>query len=144
MEAKIRDPGIGPKRRNYYEQLIEACADQDPMTFFQRFDDLDRRTCGLWVDQFTLEFKRVKAGQWLYRQEIPGLLSKTLKIYELTVDAVSSSLWTLSETRVPMQGAKEKPVKTVWSWKKTLMIMSCIATFFHSARFFSADLEYPS
>lgn len=102
----MRDPEIGPKRKSYFQQLIAACSDKDLTLFFQRMMDLQRRTCDLWVDQFTLEFKKVREGQWLYRQETPGLLSKVLKVYELTGDGL---LWTLSETRVPTEGAEEKP-----------------------------------
>ena len=114
IETKIRDPEIGPKRKSYFQQLIAACADKDPLVFFQRMMDLQRRTCDLLVYQFTLDFKKVREGQWLYRQETPGLLSKVLKVYELTGDGL---LWTLSETRVPTEGAEEKPAQTVWSWK---------------------------
>lgn len=111
---KLREPQTGPKRKAYYQQLLAACSDKDPSVLFRRMLDLERRTCGLWVDHFTLEFRKVREGQWLYRQETPGLLSKVLKVYELTGDGL---LWTLSETRVPTEGAEEKPAQTVWSWK---------------------------
>jgi len=114
IETKMRDPEMGPKRKSYYQQWLAACADKDPKVFVKRMLDLERRTCGLWVDHFTLEFKKVREGQWLYRQETPGLLSKVLKVYELTGDGL---LWTLSETRVPTEGAEEKPAQTVWGWK---------------------------
>jgi hypothetical protein len=118
LETRMREAESGPKRRRYYEQLLAACANKDPAVFAKRMvelmADVERRTCGLWVDLFTLEFKEVGEGQWLYRQETPGRLSKVLKIYELTGDG---TLWTLSETRVPTEGAKEKPAQTVWSWR---------------------------
>lgn len=114
IETKMREPETGRKKKDYYQQLLAACAEKDPRVFFRRMLDLERRTCGLWVDHFTLEFRKVREGQWLYRQETPGLLSKVLKVYELTGDGL---LWTLSETRVPTEGAEEKPAQTVWSWK---------------------------
>lgn len=114
IETKMRDPAIGPKKKSYFQQLIAACADKDPILFFKRMLDLKQRTCDLWVDHFTLEFKKVKEGQWLYQQETPGALNKVLKVYELTGNGL---LWTLSETRVPTEGAEEKPNQTVWSWK---------------------------
>lgn len=116
IETKIHDPEIGPKRKFIYQQLLTACADKDPTVFFQVMRDFQRRTCDLWVDQFTLDFRKVREGQWLYRQETPGLLSKALKIYELTGDGV---LWTLSETRVPTGGSEEEPAQIVWSWQNT-------------------------
>lgn len=112
-EAKMRDPGLGPKRRNYLRSVLDACSEQDPVVLVRRLRDLERRSCDLWVDRFTLEFTRVKDGQWLYRQETPGLLSKVLKIYELTGGGF---FWTLTETRVPTQGAEQTPTRTVWSW----------------------------
>jgi hypothetical protein len=116
IETKMLDPEIAPKRKVYFQQLIAACSDKDPIVFFQRLLDLERRTCDLWVDHFTLAFRKGREGQWLYRQESPGLLSKVLKIYELTGDGL---LWTLSETRVPTEGAEEKPTHTVWSWSNS-------------------------
>lgn len=116
MEKEMGDPDTGPKTKRHYQQLLSACAETDPSVFFRRLLDTEPRmwTCDLYVDQFTLEFRKVKEGQWLYRQESPGLLSKVLKVYELTGDGL---LWTLTETRVPTQGAEEKPNQTVWSWK---------------------------
>jgi hypothetical protein len=114
IEAKMRDPDIGPKKKAFYQQLLAACADRDPTVFFGRLRDVERRTCGLWVAHFTLEFRKVREGQWLYQQDAPGLLIKVLKVYELTGDGL---LWTLAETRVPTEGAEEKPTRTVWSWK---------------------------
>lgn len=113
IEKRIHNPVIGPKRKKYYQQLIASCAYKDPSEFFKILYDIERKTCNLWVDEFTLEFIRVRDGQWLYKQEKPGFLSKVLKIYELTGNGV---LWTLSETRVPTEGAKEKPKQTVWRW----------------------------
>jgi len=114
IETKMRDPGISPKRKSYFQEIIAACSNKDPTVFFRRLLDLERRTCGLYIDHFTLEFKKVREGQWLFRQERPGLLSKVLKVYELTGDGL---LWTLSETRVPTEGAEEKAAQTVWGWK---------------------------
>lgn len=114
IESKIIDPKIGPKRKSYYQQLIASCEDNNPTAFWKSMFALEYKTCSLWVDYFTIEFKKVKAGQWLYRQEKPGALSKVLKIYELTGDGLK---WRLSETRVPMEGSKEKPVKSYWSWE---------------------------
>ena len=114
IETAMGDPGIGPKRKSYFQEWIAACSDKDPTVVLRQVFDLERRTCNLWVDRFTLEFKKVRKGQWLYRQETPGLLSKVLKVYELTGEGLA---WTLSETRVPTEGAEEKPAQTVWSWR---------------------------
>jgi hypothetical protein len=110
IETKMREPETGPKTKAYSQQFLAACAGKDPSVFFRRMRDLVPRTCGLWVDHFTLEFRKVREGQWLYRQETPGLSSKALKVYELTGDGL---MWTLSETRVPTEGAEEKPAHIV-------------------------------
>ena len=114
IETKMRDPGIGPKRKSYFQETIAACSNKDPTVFWRRMLDLERRTCGLYIDHFTLEFEKVREGQWLFRSERPGLLSKVLKVYELTGNGFQ---WTLSETRVPTEGAEETPTRTVWNWE---------------------------
>jgi len=114
IEANSRDPNLGPKLRTYYQRLLTACANKDPQVFFKQSFDAVRRTCSLWVDTFSLPFKRIGRGQWLYRQETPGGLSKALKVYELTR---SDGLWNLAETRVPTAGSDEKVNQTLWSWK---------------------------
>lgn len=110
IEARIRAPETGPKRRSYYEAVIAACSNKNPFELLRRLSD--QRACSLWVDQFALEFKRVQKGQWLYRQEAPGLFSKILKGYEFTWDG---DYWALSETRVPTEGSEEKLTQTTWS-----------------------------
>ena len=123
IEERIRDPYIGPKRKRVYEGISRACSDQNPWDFqtlgkVKSDMDLDARSCTLYVDSFSLDFKKVDEGRWLYTQEKPGLLSNVLKIYELTADR---SLWNLTETRVPMSSAEgeapqDEPQRTVWSW----------------------------
>jgi hypothetical protein len=113
-ETAMGDTGVGPIRKSYFKERIAACSDKDSTVFFRHLSDSYMRMCNLWVDRFTLGFKMVRRGQWLYRQETPGLLSKVLKVYELTGEGLA---WTLSETRVPTEGAEEKPTQTVWSWK---------------------------
>ncbi len=119
LEPKMRDPSIGPKRKRFFEGIIEACSDKDPNVLPKRLNYLKARTCGLWVDHFSLDFKKLGEGRWLYTQKSPGLLSQVLKVYELTGDGLA---WTLIETRVPMtktqgEAAQEEPQRTVWSWK---------------------------
>jgi hypothetical protein len=115
VETKMREPGTGPKRHAYYQHLLAACADRDPKAFFSRMSDLDRRTCGLWVDHFTLGFGMVREGHWRSRQEAPALPGKIVNVYELRGDGVR---WTLSEARALTDGAEERgPAQTGWSWE---------------------------
>lgn len=111
IEKKINNPAIGPKRKSYYQKVLAACSVEDPRIYFRRLEDLEHRTCSLFIDNFTLEFKEVDEGQWLYRQESPGLLSNVLKVYELIKDGY---IWIFTETRIPTKGSKEKASQTVW------------------------------
>ena len=115
----MRDPETGPNRKSYYQRWLATCSGKDPTVWIRAMLDLERQTCDLYVDQFSLEFEKVREGQWLYRQEKPGSLSKVLKIYELTGAGFQ---WTLSETRVPTEDAEEKPTQTVWSWAKLFKV----------------------
>ena len=115
-ERGAGEAALGPKRKQLAQQLLASCAATDPTLVFQQLDAHKQRTCNLWVDQFTLDFTMVKAGQWLFRQESPGLFSKVLKVYELTGKKYT---WTLVETRVPTQGSDERPSRTVWSTEQS-------------------------
>jgi len=115
IEKRLREPQVGPKRKAYYRHLLAACALKDVNVFIARLYDLERRTCDLWVDQFTLEFRSIREGQWVHQAQAPGHPSNVLKAYELTTRDDGPPLWTLSETRVSIEGAKEKPAQTVWS-----------------------------
>ncbi len=119
IEAQIRDPSMGPKRKRLFEEFIRACSERDPHAVFNVLPEFERRTCGLWVDQFSLDFRKIGEGRWLYTQDRPGLLSNALKVYELTGGGM---LWTLTETRMPMNKresgeAQKESQRTVWSWK---------------------------
>lgn len=137
LEEEIRDPYIGPKRKRGIEDKVKGCSPQNPWSFqtlekLMSDADLHTRTCTLWVDSFSLDFKKVGEGQWLFAQKKPGRLStapvslrNVLKIYELTADdplAGKIPVWNLTETQVPMSGAEgeipqEGPQRTVWSWR---------------------------
>lgn len=115
FERMVSDGVIGKKQRGHLERMLSSCEAGDSVSFFQEWNRFQERTCSLWVDEFELEFKRVKEGQWLYRQESPGRLSNVLKVYELT-HAGAGSRWKLTETRIPTEGSEEEPHQTTWSW----------------------------
>ena len=112
---QARSPVAGPKRKRWAQEVATACSEKDPTEFFRKFSELEKRTFDLWVDTFDLEFRKVGEGQWIFQQENPGLLSKVVKVYELTEDK-NGYTWTLTETRVPTKGSDEKPNQTVWSF----------------------------
>jgi len=119
-ESKIRDPATGPKRKRFLEGLIEACSDEDPNVLKRRLNDLERRTCSLYLDYYALKFKKAGEGQWVYTQEKPSLLGNYLKVYEIKAFGLDSHSWTLTETQVPLtqqegQAAQAEQKRRVWS-----------------------------
>lgn len=120
LEKQMRNSNNGPKRMKRLQRMSEACSKNNPDAILKAIATWNNRTCSLWVDQFTLEFKKIGKGRWLYTQERPGGFSKIVKIYELECDR--SVLCNLIETRVPMEGTtkqegKVEPKRTAWSWK---------------------------
>jgi hypothetical protein len=131
LRSKQMSASAGPKRLKIFQRLIDACQEKDPLSFLKQMTELDRRTCDMWVDTFSLKFKKVNANRWLYQSGRPSLLSNVLKTYELRQREGSSNLVTLTETRVPVSGPNqttpdEKPQQTVWSWDNfTEFELSC-------------------
>jgi hypothetical protein len=120
-KSKFINSSAGPKRQKIFQGLIEACREKDPKLFVKQLGELERRSCDLWVDTFSLRFKKINIGHWLYQSDRPGLLSNVLKTYDLRQKVGHSTLATLTETRVPVSGASQKtprgkPEQMVWSW----------------------------
>ncbi len=113
LEKYLNDPAMGPKLKRYYKRLLSARTLKE-LSDIQYYHE--SQTCSLYINTFNLKFRYIRKGQWLFQQETPGLWSNVLKSYELT-SKNGGSLWTLTETRVPTQGANEKPSQTVWSWE---------------------------
>ena len=83
---------------------------------------VERSTCELWVDHFSLEFRHIDKGKWLFTQQQPSLISGTFKIYELSAEDAHYSLWTLVESRMVVgkeEGSESRQAaeRTVWGWK---------------------------
>lgn len=107
-------PSASKASIEFHDQFASLCKDANPRKVLNLLDETNKRTCTLWVYKFELDFKKVKDGQWLYKQDEPGLTSQAIKIYELTGEGFS---WTLSETRVPLKGSTDKLQRTTWSPK---------------------------
>ena len=121
LEAKAKDKNTGPKRRQRFERLLDACKDKDPPSLVRRLNELDANTCEVWVDSFSLHFKKIGQDHWIDTRPTPSLLSNTLKTYELKRSDERYSLWTLTETIIPLTGTgekspKAKPEQSTWSW----------------------------
>lgn len=123
MEEKLLDTSLGPKSKAYVKSFIEAYKTGDVERLHKIVIDKDSRTCQVFVQSFSLEFKKIGHRKWLSNPG-PGGRCQILKIYELTGEE-SHNLWQMTETRVTA-GSNEgicqdveqelnKP--TIWSWK---------------------------
>lgn len=124
LETLLKDPNTGPKRRALFSQLLQACSEgNSAVTMLRALSASEQITCELWVDHFSLEFRHIDKGTWLFTQPQSSLVSGTLKIYELSVEPGHYySLWTLVETKMIVnkeENAKsQQPAeRAVWSWK---------------------------
>ena len=122
IESQIAALDTTSNRKRLSTDLINACSKGDSLAeIFRILSEEKRTTCDLWVDHFDLDFRRIDQGKWLFTQQRPGLLSGTLKIYELAAEP-GYGLWTLTETRMTTgqkEDAGSKPLaeRSVWSWK---------------------------
>jgi hypothetical protein len=122
LEHKLFDPSIGPKTKEFLKALIAAYKEGDVVKVSKLHDEQEARTCGVFVQTFSLEFKKIGPRKWLSNPG-PGGLCQIVKIYELT-RAETHDLWQMTETRVTagftegmckdVPQALYKP--TVWSW----------------------------
>lgn len=132
-EKRMLDPQIGPKTRKYSQQMVEACSAKDPRVFLDNLSSVTKRTCGLLVEPFSLDFKKIGKGQWLSNPGPQGVCS-VVKTYVLKRDerydlAGVLGMWTLTETIVargtesplckpPLDSEKKRELNKpfVWSW----------------------------
>jgi hypothetical protein len=131
FERKMLDPQIGPKTRKYSQEMVEACSAKDPQVFLDSLSRVTKRTCGLLVEPFSLDFKKTGKGQWLSNPGPQGVCN-VVRTYVLRRDEkndFAGSLWTITETMVargvesplckpPFDSDKNQELNKpfVWSW----------------------------
>ena len=86
FETKMRDPQIGPKRKKFFQQILEACSAKDPQVYADSMTSLEKRTCRLLVLAFSLDFKRIGKGQWFSDRGGPQGLCNVVGTYSLKQD----------------------------------------------------------
>jgi hypothetical protein len=122
MEQKLLDPALGPKTKEYLRSLIEAFRVGDALRIEKVLNEKEARTCEVFVQTFSLEFRKIGRRKWLSNPN-PGSLCKIVKIYEFTENE-THDLWEMTETRVTAGStdgickdvSKELNKPTLWSW----------------------------
>jgi hypothetical protein len=101
--------------------MLQSCSNKGNDTLIiDSISEMERSTCEVWVDHFSLDFRQIDERKWLYTQQQPSL-GGTLKVYELTAEP-QYNLWTLTETKMTVgqkEATESKPLaeRKVWSWK---------------------------
>jgi hypothetical protein len=123
LHSRIAAFAEGSRRKQLFADLLKACShgvNDVPSRLWRALSQIEQSTCRAWVDHFSLDFRKIGSGKWLYTQQQPSLAG-TLKVYELTAEN-GYPLWTLTETRVTVghkEGEAVNPFteRKVWSWK---------------------------
>jgi hypothetical protein len=123
FKSQIAELDPSSARKRAFADIINACskeANGDNFVEVIRLLESESTACGLWLDHFNLDFRRIDKGKWLFTQQRPGLLSGTLKVYELAAES-GYGLWTLTETKMTMgqeenTGSKPFAERKVWRW----------------------------
>jgi hypothetical protein len=87
LQKQMREVSMGPKIKGDYQTLINACLSKDFKTWFDNVNTQNSRTCGIWVETFTLDFKRIGKGKWLTGSEPQGLCN-VVSIWEMEVSGI--------------------------------------------------------
>ncbi len=123
----LADPTTGPKRKQLTRQLLEAVSARDFAKMTKLMQEQQQRTCGSWLDTYSLEFHKIGKGKWL-SNEGPQGLCRTVTIYELDAEPSEYLLWTFTRKNITTGNAsnplcqgsasedKNQPT-IVYSWK---------------------------
>jgi len=110
-ERKIRDPGIGPKRKQYLQDLLAACLNKDAPQVLNLTQEIERRTCTVSVSNFMLGFKKLSPDRWLNTKAGEDAVT----VYELISSDGGRTLKLIKRT-VPLGEKKENlGDETVWT-----------------------------
>ncbi len=82
QQKRMQEIQMGPKMKTRYQTMINACLSKNFKTLIDEMYTEKSRTCSIWVETFTLDFKRIGKGKWLTGSEPQGLCN-VVSIYEL-------------------------------------------------------------
>jgi hypothetical protein len=102
LQKRMQEIQMGPKMKARYQTMINACLSKDLKTLIDDMNTENSRTCSIWVETFTLDFKRIGKGKWLTGSE-PQSLCNVVSIYELD-DVRYGSALTVKNTVVTVGG----------------------------------------
>jgi hypothetical protein len=103
LQKLVQEIQIGPKMKAHYQTMINGCRSKDFKTLIDQINTENNRTCGIRVDTFTLDFKRIGKGKWLNNPGPQGLCN-VVSVYELEISAGSSFATTLKNTVLTVGG----------------------------------------
>jgi len=105
LQKLTQDIQIGPKMKGRYQAMTNACRSKDFKTLVDEMNSQDSRTCSIWVENFTLDFKRIGKGKWLTGSEPQGLCN-VVEVFELEVFAGTSMATTVKSTVLTVGGTR--------------------------------------
>lgn len=124
IQQRIENHDTGPKTRAYLKRLLESYKTADMTSLIQGAAEKESQTCSVFVQNFSLLFKKIGPRKWLHDTGPSGLCN-LVKVYELERDE-NFDFWTMKETRVAAgrtdklcEGIVDEVGKvTIWTWKK--------------------------
>ena len=103
VKKRMQELQMGPNVKVRYQTMINVCRSKNFKTLIDQINTENSRTCGIRVDTFTLDFKRIGKGKWLNNPGPQGLCN-VVSVYELDVSAGSSFATTIKNTVLTVGG----------------------------------------
>lgn len=105
LQKQMREMPLGPKMKGHYQTVVSACLSKDFEPLIATLNSQNSRTCSIWIESFTLHFKRIGKGKWLTGSEPQGLCN-VVEVFELESVAGISSVGSVKSTVLAVGGTK--------------------------------------
>ncbi|OQW62999.1 MAG: hypothetical protein BVN29_17570 [Nitrospira sp. ST-bin5] len=117
----MKDPAIGPKRRQFLIDLESAYASKDPTKAYKTIAGFEKQVCKVTAQQYSLRFVKISPTRWESHPKPTGLCNVN-RIYHLTERQESE--WELVESTTDSDSESfchelNKAIKGDQSWKTT-------------------------
>lgn len=117
----MKDPAVGPKRRQSLIDLESAYASKDPTKVYKAIAGLMKQVCKVIAQQYSLRFVKISPTRWESHPKPTGLCNVN-RIYHLTKQQESE--WELIESTTDSDSASfcheiNKAIKGDRSWETT-------------------------
>ncbi len=104
IRDKLNDKSIGPKEADFLKRLLVAERSNDQRSIVSLILDMDRRTCGIYAQDFSVDFKKIGETTWVSDGSPQGLC-KMVSIYKLERGSFDGD-WTLTQTNLAVGGPR--------------------------------------